>query len=120
MLPADFYFPCVPAGCLRDLQRFFRHDDPEARPGFFAVSKYNFARSDLVPLIVTYPEDYDVVYNAREYLNHTVAELAGRFVVLGRGTQRVVRAVLEACCCGVDVGHPVNCDASGGLFRVCL
>lgn len=54
------------AGCLRDLQRFFRYDDPEARPAFFAVSKYNFARSDLVPLIVTYPEDYEVVYNARE------------------------------------------------------
>ncbi len=65
----DFNFAlCLPlfAGCLRDLQRFFRHDDPEARPAFFAVSKYNFARSDLVPLIVTYPEDYDVVYNARE------------------------------------------------------
>lgn len=53
------------AGCLRDLQRFFRNDDPEDRPAFFAVSKYNFARSDLVPLIVTYPDDYDVVYNAR-------------------------------------------------------
>lgn len=143
-------FLCLPAttGCLRDLQRFFRYDDPETRPAFFAVSKYNFARrwgcgaglsgavwrrrlallllrlwapapailwppaptrcrtahsrllrgtliprysplatplcpaprasplstpparsslacSDLVPLIVTYPEDYDVVYNAR-------------------------------------------------------
>eukprot|EP00887_Chlorella_sp_A99_P001979 scaffold18.g1979.t1 len=49
---------------LKDLQRFFRSDDPEDRPAFFAVSKYNFARSDLVPLIVTYPDDYDVVYNA--------------------------------------------------------
>lgn len=58
----------LPAGCLRDLQRFFRYDDPESRPAFFAVSKYNFARSDLVPLIVTYPEDYEVVYNAREQL----------------------------------------------------
>lgn len=54
------------AGCLHDLQRFFRYDDPEERPSFFAVSKYNFARSDLVPLIITYPDDYDVVYNARE------------------------------------------------------
>ncbi|KAL4855933.1 Protein timeless [Chlorella vulgaris] len=51
-------------GCLHDLQRFFRYDDPEERPSFFAVSKYNFARSDLVPLIITYPDDYDVVYNA--------------------------------------------------------
>lgn len=52
------------AACLKDLQGFFRYDDPEERPAFFAVSKYNFARSDLVPLIVTYPEDYDVIYNA--------------------------------------------------------
>jgi hypothetical protein len=63
--------PC--AGCLRDLQRFFRYDDPETRPAFFAVSKYNFARSDLVPLIVTYPDDYDIVYNAREWPNSSMA-----------------------------------------------
>ena len=56
----------APAESLRDLQRFFRGDDPEQRPAFFAVGHYNFARSDLVPLIVTYPDDYDVVYNARE------------------------------------------------------
>ncbi len=66
-LPSLPSCPCTP-GCLRDLQRFFRYDDPEMRPAFFAVSKYNFARSDLVPLIVTYPEDYEVVYNAREWL----------------------------------------------------
>ncbi|KAG7667153.1 hypothetical protein NADE_003050 [Nannochloris sp. 'desiccata'] len=53
---------CV--ACLKDLQGFFRFDDPIKRPSFFAVSKYNFARSDLVPLIVTYPEEYDIVYNA--------------------------------------------------------
>ncbi|GAB4821374.1 hypothetical protein N2152v2_008420 [Parachlorella kessleri] len=53
---------CV--GCLKDLQRFFRDDDPEMRPAFFAVHKYNFARSDLVPLIVTHPDEYEVVYNA--------------------------------------------------------
>jgi hypothetical protein len=66
-----------PAGCLRDLQRFFRYDDPEHRPAFFAVSKYNFARSDLVPLVVTYPDDYDVLYNAREWLVHGL-QLQGR------------------------------------------
>ena len=54
------------AACLKDLQAFFRDDDAEERPAFFAVGKYNFARSDLVPLVVTYPEDYDVVFNARE------------------------------------------------------
>lgn len=44
-----------PAACLRDLQRFLRDDEPEGRPAFFAASRYGFARSDLVPLIVTYP-----------------------------------------------------------------
>lgn len=54
---------CV--ACLKDLQGFFRFDDQVERPAFFAVSKYNFAKTDLVPLLVTYPEDYDVVYNTR-------------------------------------------------------
>jgi hypothetical protein len=58
--------PSILTGCLKDLQRFFRNDDDEARPAFFAVSKYNFARSDLVPLITAYPEDPELVYNARE------------------------------------------------------
>ena len=34
-----------PAGCLKDLQRFFRADDPEERPAFFAVHKYNLVRA---------------------------------------------------------------------------
>ena len=66
-LPPDNKVHSLPcAACLRDLQAIFRGDDAAERPAFFAVSKYNFARSDLVPLIVTYPEDYDVVFNARE------------------------------------------------------
>ena len=53
--------------CLRDLQRFLRADDQEERPAFFAVHAKRLARSDLVPLVVTYPEDYGVVYSAREF-----------------------------------------------------
>lgn len=45
------------AGCLRDLQRMLREDDPEERPAFLAAARYNFARSDLVPLLTTYPDD---------------------------------------------------------------
>jgi hypothetical protein len=48
------------------LQSFLRADDPEERPAFYAISKYNLARSDLVPLIITYPDDAEVVYNACE------------------------------------------------------
>ena len=54
------------AECLKDLQRFLRQDHPETRPAFTALSKYNLARADLVPLIVSYPEDVDLVYNARK------------------------------------------------------
>lgn len=56
--------PSVATACLKDLQRFFRFDNQTERRAFFAISKYNFARSDLVPLILAYPEDYDVVFNA--------------------------------------------------------
>ena len=58
--------PAPRAACLRDLQRMLRGDDPRERPIFFASGKLNLARTDLVPLIVTYPDDYDVVFNARE------------------------------------------------------
>lgn len=49
------------AGCLRDLQRMLREDDPEERPAFLAAARYNFARSDLVPLLTTYPDDEALV-----------------------------------------------------------
>lgn len=58
--------PAPRAACLRELQRMLRGDDPRERPIFFAAGKLNLARTDLVPLIVTYPDDYDVVFNARE------------------------------------------------------
>ena len=53
------------AECLKDLQRFLRQDHPATRPAFTALSKYNVARADLVPLIVTYPADVELVFNAR-------------------------------------------------------
>ncbi|KFM27204.1 Timeless-like protein [Auxenochlorella protothecoides] len=50
--------------CLRDLQRMLRDDDPEERPAFFAASKFNFARTDLVPLITTHPDDEALLIQA--------------------------------------------------------
>ena len=55
---------CCPAECLKDLQRFLHRDDPVQRPAFFALGSFNLAKTDLVPLIVHYPDDADVVYNA--------------------------------------------------------
>jgi hypothetical protein len=59
---------CV--ACLKDLQGFFRHDDPVERHAFFAIHKYNFAKTDLVPLLLTYPDDYDVIYNTLKVCTH--------------------------------------------------
>ncbi|KAK9830387.1 hypothetical protein WJX72_011470 [[Myrmecia] bisecta] len=52
------------AACLRDLQRFLRQDDPQEREAFLALGKHNIAKTDLVPIIVTYPTDTELVYNA--------------------------------------------------------
>ena len=54
--------PC--AACLKDLQRFLRKDDPDTRAAFFKLGQFNVAKSDLVPIIVTYAHDTDLVYNA--------------------------------------------------------
>ena len=59
---------CIP--CLKDLQGFFKYDHSEERPAFFAVAKYNFAKTDIVPLLVTYPDDYELVYNALKVCTH--------------------------------------------------
>lgn len=53
------------AACLKDLQRLLRQDT-DTREAFQVLGQYNIAKSDLVPLIVTYPKDTDVIYNARK------------------------------------------------------
>ncbi|GAX82511.1 hypothetical protein CEUSTIGMA_g9938.t1 [Chlamydomonas eustigma] len=55
-------------GCLKDLQRFMRHDDPDTRPVFFKLANFQTARSDLVPLILTYPDEREIVFNALKVL----------------------------------------------------
>ena len=41
-------------GCLKDLLRFLRRDDPETRPAAAALARFNLCRSDLVPLLRRY------------------------------------------------------------------
>lgn len=48
---------------MKDLQRLLRQDT-ETREAFQVLGQYNIAKSDLVPLIVTYPNDTELVYNA--------------------------------------------------------
>ena len=60
--------PASAAACLKDLQRFLRNDDPKTREALQILGQYNIAKTDLVPLIVTYPRDSDLVYNACGFL----------------------------------------------------
>ena len=38
------------------------------RPAFFALGSFNITKTDLVPLILGYADEADVVYNARASL----------------------------------------------------
>ena len=53
------------ADCLKDLQRILHKDDAVQRPAFLMLGDFNLAKTDLVPLMVTHPEDLEVVYNSR-------------------------------------------------------
>jgi hypothetical protein len=74
---------CV-ADCLKDLQRFLRKDDPDTRPVFFKLGGFHLAANDLVPLVVTYPTEHEVVYNARECFQHICCEPARVLPVTNR------------------------------------
>ena len=52
--------------CLRDLQRFLRRDDGDTRDAFFKLVELRTAEAHLLPLLVTYPEDGELSYAARE------------------------------------------------------
>lgn len=58
------------ADCLKDLQRFLRHDDPVTREAFMHLGRQNIVKSDLIPLIMQYVEEMDIVYNACTTLDH--------------------------------------------------
>ncbi|CAG9467441.1 unnamed protein product [Pedinophyceae sp. YPF-701] len=53
---------------LKDLQRFLRRDDPATRGVFYTLADLKIVAQDLVPLIVFYPDEEDVVYNALKVL----------------------------------------------------
>ena len=54
--------------CLKDLQRFLRRDDPYTRDVFHRLCQWGLVATDLVPLVVQYQDDSDVVYNALKVL----------------------------------------------------
>lgn len=54
------------AACLKDIQRFLRNDDAQSRETFFTLGEFDVAKHHLMPLITTYPDDVEVVFNARE------------------------------------------------------
>lgn len=56
------------SACLKDLQRFLRRDDPGEREAFYYLGSIGIAKRDLLPLLLAYADQPDVVYNAREYM----------------------------------------------------
>jgi len=60
------------AACLKDLQRLLRQDESETREAFQVLGRYNIAKSDLVPMIVTFPKETDIVYSARTHFAERV------------------------------------------------
>jgi hypothetical protein len=59
--PAD-----LPSGCLSDLTRFLRRDDPDTRPVFWQLVAWATARNDLLPILTHYAHDHRLVLAARE------------------------------------------------------
>lgn len=54
---------------LKNLQRFLRRDDAESRDIFMQLGKWNTIRQDILPIIISYRDQFDLVLNAGEYSN---------------------------------------------------
>jgi timeless len=61
---------------LKDLQRFLRRDSPETRDAFMLLGRYNLAKTDLVPLLITYPNDEELLYNALKVVTYLTMPIA--------------------------------------------
>ncbi|KAG2492461.1 hypothetical protein HYH03_009402 [Edaphochlamys debaryana] len=57
-------------GCLKDLQRFLRRDDPDLRPVFRRLGTWRVAQQDLVPLLCTYAHEPEVTLQAVKVLTY--------------------------------------------------
>ena len=88
------------AECLKDLQRFLRQDNEVERPAFFALCNSNVAKSDLVPLLAAYPDDFEIVFNAGLSLSHSLLMLYLTFcasALQGKAPRDLNRSLSETC-----------------------
>jgi hypothetical protein len=92
----------VCTACLKDLQRLLRQDDSETKEAFQILGHYNIATSDLVPIIVTYPKETDIVYNARELV------LLTAFATECLQRLRSTPTPVTVCSQGVDIPDNAN------------
>lgn len=77
--------------CLKDLQRFLRHDEASTRDAFFVLGKAQTTRTHLIPLITKYAGDVDTVYNAcKAFLSHQH--------LWPRASHRETASVRGVCC----------------------
>ena len=54
---------------LKHLQRFLRRDDPTQRDIFMQLGKWNTIRQDVLPIIIHYRHNFDLVLNAGKHVS---------------------------------------------------
>ncbi|KAA6419916.1 MAG: hypothetical protein FRX49_10106 [Trebouxia sp. A1-2] len=120
---------CLP--CLKDLQRLLRQDESETKEAFQILGHYNIATSDLVPIIVTYPKETDIVYNALKvltYLTMPIDSASENKMLQAEYMQLVKEAFMEKDAMAVIVGlvaeplsrHPRMTEADGLIVQLII
>jgi len=51
-------------GCLLDIQRFLRRDEPATRDVVCKLAEWNVLRQHVVPLLITYASKFELLFNA--------------------------------------------------------
>ncbi|KAL0032107.1 hypothetical protein WJX77_005423 [Trebouxia sp. C0004] len=120
---------CLP--CLKDLQRLLRQDESETKEAFQILGVYNIAASDLIPIIVTYPKETDIVYNALKvltYLTMPIDPASENKMMQAEYMQLVKEAFMEKDAMAVIVGlvaeplsrHPRMTEADGLIVQLII
>ncbi|KAG0582042.1 hypothetical protein KC19_3G029100 [Ceratodon purpureus] len=106
---------------LKHLQRFLRRDDPQQRDIFMQLGKWNTIRQDVLPIIIHYRDDFDLVLNAVKVMVFLTMPIDPSSVDIPQQLQYLRQfkaAVLEDDAIGVIVSHlqdPLEHMESGTL-----
>lgn len=108
-------------GNLKHLQRFLRRDDPSQRDIFMQLGKWNTIRQDILPIIIHYRHDFDLVLNAVKVMVFLTMPIDPSSIDIPQQLEYLRQfkaAVLEDDAIGVIVSHlqdPLEHMESGTL-----